>query len=171
MLFLGVDWERKGGAKVVDTYRFLKNRGYDVSLTICGCNPIVDDSDITIIPFLDKNKEEDRRQLQQIMLQTHLLVLPTDADCTPIVLNEAAAFGIPVISTQTGGISSQVEHGVNGFLALDSGDFSRHAEILINDKDLYERMSKNALLKSQEELSWTKWGEEMTRIILSIIKK
>lgn len=165
ILFLGVDWQRKGGAKVVDTYNFLKNKGYAVSLTICGCNPMIEGEGITIIPFLDKNNEADRQELQGIMMRAHLMLLPTEADCTPIVFNEAAAFGIPVIAADTGGISSQVEHGFNGFLAARSNDYFDYSERLIVDPILYHQMAKNALTKYENELNWTKWGEEITRII------
>lgn len=165
LLFLGVDWTRKGGAKAVATYNFLKAKGYPVSLTICGCDPEIEGEGITIIPFMDKNKEADRQELQRIMLQTHLMLLPTETDCTPIVLNEAAAFGIPVIATHTGGIPSQVEHGVNGYLAVDSNDFFQYSELLINDPMLYNQMSSNALTKYQTELNWDKWGEQIAGII------
>lgn len=165
ILFLGVDWHRKGGAKAVTVYNFLKEKGYPVSLTICGCNPDLEDRDITIIPFLDKNNEADREALHYIMMQTHLMLLPTEADCTPIVLNEAAAFGIPVIATHTGGISSQVEHGVNGFLAHSINDFLDYSEFLIRDPMRYEEMSTSALKKYENELSWEKWGDKITSII------
>jgi glycosyltransferase involved in cell wall biosynthesis len=171
ILFLGVDWYRKGGEKVVAVYNSLKNKGYPVTLTICGSNPNIKDENITIFPFLDKNKKEDRKILQDIMLRTHLMLLPTEADCSPIVLNEAAAFGIPVIATDTGGIASQVEHGFNGFLVTNEKDFYQYSELLINDQELYLRMAENALEKYKNELNWSKWGEEIKSIIHVITLK
>jgi glycosyltransferase involved in cell wall biosynthesis len=171
ILFLGVDWYRKGGEKVVAVYNSLKNKGYPVTLTICGSNPNIKDENITIFPFLDKNKKEDRKILQDIMLRTHLMLLPTEADCSPIVLNEAAAFGIPVIATDTGGIASQVEHGFNGFLVTNEKDFYQYSELLINDQELYLRMAENALEKYKNELNWSKWGEEIKSIIHVIALK
>jgi glycosyltransferase involved in cell wall biosynthesis len=171
ILFLGVDWHRKGGDKVLAVYNSLKNKGFPVTLTICGSNPNLDDKKITIFPFLDKNKEKDQKILQDILLRTHLMLLPTEADCSPIVLNEAAAFGIPVIATDTGGIASQIEHGFNGFLTTDEKDFYQYSELLINDQELYLRMAKNALKKYENELNWSKWGEQIKSIIHTITSK
>ena len=168
LLFLGVDWKRKGGAKVFDAFKALQEKGYAVSLTICGCNPEIKGENITVIPFVDKNKTSDRQFLENILLETHLMMLPTEADCTPIVLNEAAAFGIPVVVTDTGGISSQVAHGINGFLASKTQDFLHFSELLINDPELYLRMSENALIKYEKELNWKKWGQEMIQIFQSL---
>ncbi len=168
ILFLGVDWKRKGGAKVLAVFNSLREKGYTVSLTICGCNPDIADENITVIPFIDKNKAEGQQLLESILIQTHIMLLPTEADCTPIVLNEAAAFGIPVIVTDTGGISSQVEHGVTGFLTGNTEDFLHYSELLINDTTLYQQMSENALRKYQNELNWTKWGEEIKTIIQNL---
>ena len=36
------------------------------------------------------------------------MLFPTRADCTPIALCEAAAYGIPVVAADVGGISSIV---------------------------------------------------------------
>ena len=83
-LFLGVDWERKGG---------------DITLTICGCHPPqkIAHPNVKVIPFLNKNIKNEYDEFLRIMHQTHLLFVPTRADCTPIVFCEANAFGIPVV--------------------------------------------------------------------------
>lgn len=35
----------------------------------------------------------------------HLLLLPTRAECAGIVFNEASAYGVPILLTDTGGVS------------------------------------------------------------------
>ena len=39
VLFIGVDWNRKGGTIVYKTFKSLLDKGYKVSLTVCGCVP------------------------------------------------------------------------------------------------------------------------------------
>lgn len=169
LLFLGVDWQRKGGEKAVAAYTKLKQKGFNVNLTICGCNPSLTDKAILVIPFLDKNNVTDQAKLHQILRDTHLMLLPTEADCTPIVLNEAAAFSIPVIAADTGGISSQIEHGFNGFLAIKDDDYPHYAQRLIEDKALYQQIASNARHKFETELNWNTWGEKMRVIIEKIV--
>lgn len=169
LLFLGVDWKRKGGKQAIAAYTKLKQNGFPVKLTICGCNPDLTDKSILVIPFLDKNNPTDQARLEQILRDTHLMLLPTEADCTPIVLNEAAAFGVPVIAADTGGISSQIEHGFNGFLAIKDNDYPDYAQRLLEDKALYQQMASNARHKFETELNWETWGEKMRKIIEKIV--
>ena len=106
IVFLGVDWDRKGGDIVLETFRLLQKRAMDVQLYIIGCIPPTDvrnEKDIIVIPFLDKNKEEDSNQLDKIFSEAAILFLPTRAECAGIVFSEAAAYGIPSITTDTGG--------------------------------------------------------------------
>ena len=37
---------------------------------------------------------------------------------------------------------------------------------LIDDKELFRKMSNMALQKYEEELNWTRWGKEMKKILV-----
>jgi glycosyltransferase involved in cell wall biosynthesis len=108
LLFLGVDWERKGGQLALDTFYTLQKKGIAVKLTIVGCLPpfVIKNEHITIIPFIDKHSKTGERELYTILLQSDILLLPTRAECAGVVFCEAAAFGLPIITTNTGGIST-----------------------------------------------------------------
>ena len=61
LLFLGVDWPRKGGDIALEAYRILKQKGLDPYLHIIGCVPphdLSNEKNVTVIPFLDKNKKD-----------------------------------------------------------------------------------------------------------------
>lgn len=116
LLFLGNDWERKGGPIVLEAFELLDKKGFDIKLKICGCRPNIKHQKIQIVPFLNKNNKEEMKEFELIMRETHLLFLPTRADCTPIVFCEANAYGIPVITTDTGGVSSLIENDINGYI-------------------------------------------------------
>jgi glycosyltransferase involved in cell wall biosynthesis len=173
-LFLGVDWERKGGGIVLDTLQELKNQGYDVHLTICGCTPPfkLNDDNIKVIPFLNKNDKKEYAQFLDILNQTHFLFVPTRADCTPIVFCESNAFGIPVITTDTGGVTSVIKNGVNGItlpLEAKSIDYVNQIKLLLDDKKLIKEMAINARAVYEEELNWDTWGKKMKQILESYI--
>ncbi|WP_137463714.1 glycosyltransferase, partial [Escherichia coli] len=51
------------------------------------------------------------------------LLLPTIADCYGMVFCEAAAFGLPVVATDTGGVSSIVINERTGILIKDPLDY------------------------------------------------
>ena len=55
-LFLGVEWERKGGQIALDAIKILRQRNYPVKLQVVGCIPPVEETEaMNVIPFLNKN--------------------------------------------------------------------------------------------------------------------
>lgn len=170
LLFLGVNWKRKGGDIVYETFLQLKHRGIECHLTICGCTPPfeINDKAITIIPFLNKNNKEDLQAFTKLLHNSHVLFLPTRADCTPIVFCEAAAYGLPVITTDTGGISFIVKHEETGYcLPYDAGanEYARIIEVLATDRVKYSGMALNSRQRFLQHLNWDSWGLQVKKII------
>jgi len=61
LLFVGVDWKRKGGETAYMVMKELNSRGVETYLTVCGCVPPdeFDDKRMNVIPFLDKSKKDE----------------------------------------------------------------------------------------------------------------
>jgi glycosyltransferase involved in cell wall biosynthesis len=177
LLFLGVEWDRKGGDIVLETFRLLKQKGINVHLHIIGCIPPVDisaEKNITNIPFLDKNKEEDSRQLHAIFLETDILFLPARAECAGVVFSEASAYGIPSVTTDTGGISSNVKNGVNGYaLPFDAKpeEYATVIKELFLHTELMVNMKKNSRHYYDDHLNWQSWGKQFKQIAEALTEK
>lgn len=171
LLFLGRGWERKGGAITLETFRLLRARGVDARLTFCGTVPPVDlgdNPDITVIPFLDKNDPEQQRALYRLILESNFLVLPTRADCTPIVFSEAAAFGLPVVTTDTGGVAAVIRDGENGFalpLAAGPAAYAETIQRIWTQRESYRTLVESSRRAYDERLNWDTWGERTLRAI------
>jgi glycosyltransferase involved in cell wall biosynthesis len=171
LLFIGVYWERKGGDKALEITQELIKMGINAQLTIVGCQPF-DDSGIPnyVIQkgFLNKNIDSERKELDNLILESHFLVLPTLADCTPVVYNEANAFGLPVISTKTGGIGTIIKHGVNGGIFDSISNPKEYAAFIakyFNSIELYQEISRSSFKEYNERLNWEVAGEKVTRIL------
>jgi len=174
ILFLGVDWIRKGGEKAYKTYLQLKKRELPCSFTIIGCNPKIDleDHNITIIPFINKNDRTDFDKLYKIFLQTHILLLPTKAECFGIVFSEASAFGIPSITTNTGGIPSAIKDGVNGYLLdvnADEHSFADKIYSIFSNKELFKELRVSSRREYESRLSWKVWAENFNVCINDMV--
>ena len=84
--------------------------------------------------------------LSELLRTSHFLILPTRAECSAIVLCEAAAFGLPIVTTDTGGISTYVRQDVNGIrlpLTANAEVYSENIARLFQDRAAYESMSQN----------------------------
>lgn len=167
-LFLGVDWERKGGHLVLETLNELKRKKYDLELIVCGCTPTVKEEYVQIIPFLNKNIKKDIEQLQQLLTDSHFLFLPTKAECYGIVFAEASAYGLPSITRDTGGVSSVVKDGING-LVLDASasanDFVKKIEEILVNQDEYLKLVNSSRKHFDNELDWPIFGVKFAELV------
>ncbi len=130
LLYIGQDWRRKGGALAVRLAEELNRRGLPAELTLIGSFP----DHRTRLPVyvrplgtISKSDHGEIGLLTERMRETHFLVLPTHADSSPRVLNEANAFGIPCLTTCVGGIASIVQDEVNGHLFPPDATFPERA--------------------------------------------
>lgn len=169
LLFVGLDWTRKGGDIAVAALDSLATRGQRARLTIVGRAPehLRTRDDIRITGFLNKNRPRDLARLTALYREAHLLLLPSRADCTPMVVAEAMAHATPVIATDTGGIAALIGGGGAGRVLPPFappgawGDAIRQATA---DPDSYALMSDAAFEGAAARLSWDAWarGIEMT---------
>jgi glycosyltransferase involved in cell wall biosynthesis len=171
LLFLGVEWDRKGGDIALEAFRLLQRKGINVELYIIGCIPPYDishEKNITVIPFLNKNKEDDFQQLHKIFLETTILFLPTRAECAGVVFSEASAYCTPCVTTDTGGVTTYVKNDINGYTLTSQAGPAEYANLLekiLIDKDLLNRLKKSSRKYYEEQLSWQQWGFKFQNLI------
>lgn len=174
LLFLGVDWNRKGGKDVFEAFEELLKRGIDAQLTVCGCIPPVQNPNMVVHKFLNKNKADDFKILYNILLDTHFLFVPSKSDCTPIVFCEASAFGIPVITSNVGGITSVVKERINGHtfpLETTKEEYAKLFESYYSNPDKYRQLSASSRKFYESNLNWDVWGKKMYEIFEQLCKK
>ena len=170
-LFLAVDWIRKRGDLAYQSLKRLREKGFSVTMQIIGCNPDINEDWVNIIPFLNKNNPEELKQIQRHLLHAHFLFVPTKADCTPIAFCEAAGYGLPVISTDTGGVSAHVENGNTGLLLPQNAspeDYANAIESILVDPEIIKAMSIASREKYLRELNWEVWKSKFEEIISTI---
>jgi len=159
LLFVGVDWERKGGDIAVAVADKLNERGIKTELTVVGCLPPktrVNDH-IKIQGFISKQSKDGRERLDQLYLENHFLILPTRAECFGVVFCEASSFGVPSISCATGGVPTAVRNGRNGQLFALDAEVDQYVEYIANlweDYDQYKSLAASSLAEYQERLNW-----------------
>lgn len=92
------------------------------------------------------------RDTAEILKYGDLFLLPSETESFGLAALEAMAVGVPVVSSNTGGIPEVNIHGYSGYLSkvMDVVDMSENAiKILENDETLLE-FKRNALERSKE---------------------
>lgn len=176
LLFVGVDWQRKGGEIAFETLLALEAMGVAAELAICGCVPPKKfaHSRMKVIPYLDKNDPKQYNKLEQLYLESDFLLLPTRNECFGIVFCEANAFGLPAITTRTGGVPEVVRDGENGFVLPLEARGEAYAQIiaaLYRDERRYAALVQSSRAAYDERLNWDAWGMAVEQIITDILHR
>ncbi len=173
LLFVGRDWSRKGGDIAFQTLISLCKRGFDAELVVVGSTPPpeIKHEKLRVIPYLNKNIPQQRKQLDELFLKSNFFLFPTRADCSPIVICEANAFGLPVVTTDVGGIPTIIKNGRNGYMLPLSASGDDYANLIVHnfsDRGVYENLVRSSREEYDRRLNWNKWAESIHQVILSI---
>jgi len=176
LLFVGVDWERKGGPIALQALRELRRSGLRAELTVLGCSPpgLEEEEGVRVIPFLDKKDPRQLAEFRRLYREHDFLLLPTRKEAYGIVFCEAAAFGLPVVSTEAGGVPELVRQGDNGYLlppTASGAEYARVIEELFGDAGLYASLCEKSRVLFEERLNWDAWGERMACLLEELMSR
>ena len=175
-MFLGTDWVRKGGPLAVQVMKELKTRyGIQAKLRIVGCQPEIleeDKENVDIIGYLNKNKSDDYQKLEQIFKSSDFFLLPTRREAQGISYTEACSWGVPVIGTDTGGVSGVINDGVNGFLLRkeDTAEvYAKRIYDVISNTEKYKSPAYSTYKFCMEYLTWDSVGKRINEYLKNIV--
>jgi glycosyltransferase involved in cell wall biosynthesis len=174
LLFMGVDWERKGGDLVVKIMKNLNSVGLKTELHIAGVQSLpFKDLPENVIDhgFISKFSQEGRDKIERLFAESHFLVLPTKAECFGMVFCEANSFGVPNIATQVGGVPTAVKDNINGKLfplSATETEYSDYILRLFNNYSEYEELAISSFNEYQSRLNWSVSGKKIVELIKSI---
>ncbi len=155
LLFVGDDFERKGGPFLVDLFsRYVYPRA---RLRIVSRNPALQERRWPPgVELVSRYVTGQRMALLEEFRKAALFVFPTRKEHMGQALAEAAAAGLPILVTDVGGTSQVVRHAENGYLMpyhADAGDWARAILELLADPGKRERMGRAGRELAEKEFS------------------
>lgn len=166
LLFVGGDFERKGGPLLLDVYRHhLRDRCelHLVTKTNHRAEP-------GITFYRDYGPDDDG--LLELFQRSDVLVVPTLADCFSIAAIEAMACGLPVITCPVGGIPEIVVDGETGFLVPpgDAKGLLQSIQALANDAGLQRRFGQAGRAATARQFDASTQSRLLTELIVNAIE-
>lgn len=172
LLFVGKDWERKGGPLALSIARLLRAGGVPrVTLHIVGCTPEIAPEDRQLVQlhgFLNVRVPKESEMLKGLFLRSHFLVVPTRAECFGVVFAEAQAFGLPPVSRAVQALPSLVADDVAGILepaAAPASAYCARLLDLIHDRPRYRAMARAARAHFEAKLTWERFASRVVTAI------
>jgi len=160
LLFVGYDYERKGLNKAIAIHQKLIIAGINSLLTIIGANELDKEYDLKNVNFIGKlemKNPKDCLKLLEAFDDAHFLILPTMADCTPIVFSEASSIAIPTITHSVGGTDEIIKNDINGIILSIESEADIFVEKIlfyINNNHAYQKLRKSTYEEYCERLNW-----------------
>lgn len=128
-------------------------------------NQIIRNYHLKNIHFLDFMKSDD---LAEYYKAADVFVFPTREDIWGLVINEAAAYGLPIVTTTECMAGTEMVKEVNGkIIEVDNIEQLSNAVIsILNDERLKNEMSKASILIAREYTF-----ENMSKVHMSVIEE
>jgi glycosyltransferase involved in cell wall biosynthesis len=165
VLFVGGDFERKGGDLLLDVWRRELRDTVELHLVTSKTFPAEPNL------FTYQGVKPYSPELLQLYAQSDVFVLPTRGDCLAMVLGEAMAACLPIITTRVGAHAEAVEDQGSGFL-LDVDDARTLVERLKRlaaDRELAFRMGQRARRIGEERFDMHKNANRIADLMLDMI--
>lgn len=166
ILFVGIDWERKGGPVLVQAFQKVLEKYPDASLTIVGCKPKIKLKNCTIVGRVPLD------EVKKFFKEASLFVLPSTNEPFGIVFLEAMALRLPVIGTKIGAIPDFIHEGKNGYL-IDPGNvdmLSKKINLLLESKERSRKFGDYGYDLVWSNYTWDNTGKMLQSELRRIMK-
>jgi glycosyltransferase involved in cell wall biosynthesis len=108
VLSIGVDYLRKGIDRVIGAARYAERVGQHMQVHIVGVDGPPQVSLPGNVVWHGSLSKEAGGPLEKLFENADIFTMLSRADCTPMVVSEAFAYGLPVVASSTGGLSEMV---------------------------------------------------------------
>ncbi len=129
-LFVGGDFERKGGSTLLQAFRQVRAAVPEAQL-IVATKPDSLPADFNEPGVeLHRGLKPNSPELRALYARADIFAFPTLGDCLPLAVMEALAAGLPVISSDVGALSEAVTHDDCGLIVPPSNPAALAAAML-----------------------------------------
>jgi glycosyltransferase involved in cell wall biosynthesis len=153
VLFVGKDFERKGGEVLLKAFPLVRQRIPNARLHVVGPRDVTRGlSDGVVIV----GRVDDRGRMAELFADASVFVLPTLHDSFGFVFLEAMSSGLPCVGTRLFAIPEIIEDKVSG-LVVDPGDVQQLADAIVAilaDPTAAQEMGRRGRERVESQFQW-----------------
>ena len=167
VVFVGVDWERKGGPELLEAFGRVRARLENATLTIVGCQPNVSAPNVTVVGPVPSNR------VSYYLAHATVFAMPSRREPFGIVFLEAMRAGLPVVALNLGATPDFVIDGETGY-KVDPGDvdaLAQRLEMLLGDPEKCRDMGQRARALVESRYSWERAQQAMWASIREVLSR
>ncbi len=166
LLFVGGDFVRKGGDLLLDVFR--RHLGATCELHLVTAAEVPSGDGVHVHRGVKPHSPE----LLRLYAEADAFVLPTRGDCLAVVLGEAMASSLPIVTTRVGAHAEAVEDGASGFVIdVDDGEALRRSlERLAADPGLCARMGQRSRRLGEARFDMNKNANQIADLLVEMTR-
>ena len=172
VLFVGRQFERKGGPLLVEAVRRVRERHPDVRLVVVGpdADAIPDDPGVECLGFLNPDVPEEKERLEQAFRDATVYAMPTRYEPLGISYLEAMAYGVPCVGPNAWAVPEMILDGETGILVdeYEPDAWARALERLLTDPELATEMGRRG---RERRASYFTWRRVATDLVTEISER
>lgn len=180
VLFLGELGKRKGCYDIPAVIKKVAKEIPDAHFTLCGAGSEDDEKaikglieELGIIENVEFPGWVRSEKKDQVLKRADVFFLPSYNEGMPMSVLDAMGYGLPIVSTDVGGIPKIVYNEKNGY-CCKPGDIDKMAAILIQvliDNDLQLKLGQNSIKIIQQSFSLEHHLELLMNIYRGVINE
>jgi glycosyltransferase involved in cell wall biosynthesis len=167
VLFVGREFERKGGDDLIAAFSAVRGRVPDAVLHLVGMS-----REFAVPGVVSHGKIASRERLAELLRTARVFCMPSRYEPYGLALIEAMAHGVPCIGTQVQSIPDILGQGRGGLLVppRDPSALSKALVRLLTDDQLASEMGRAGRSMVERELTWAEVAKRMAPALMAIAR-
>jgi glycosyltransferase involved in cell wall biosynthesis len=159
ILFVGLDWQRKGGPQLVEAFQQLRAKFTDATLTIVGSSVPLDAPGVSVVGHVAVD------ELDAYYQAATIFCMPSRNEPFGVVFVEAMAHALPIVAARIGALPDMVADDRNGYLvpADDEAALAGALEKLLESEARRAQFGRRSWQLAQERYNWKAVGKTMRK--------
>jgi len=168
ILFVGKNFELKGGPLLLEAFRRVRREMNDARLVIAGCSPKIDEQGVTVIGYIDRRDPGSSERLAGLYRSATLFVLPSYFETFGIAFLEAMYSETPCIALRRCAFPEFVVEGETGSLVSqpEPDELADAIVDLLKDADRLRVMGQNARQMVSKRYTWRSVAQRMKQVMV-----
>jgi glycosyltransferase involved in cell wall biosynthesis len=158
VLFVGGDWERKGGDVLLEAFATVRQRLPEARLQIVGPSLPRSEPGVEALGFVS-----DKARLADLYSRAGVYCLPSRFEPWGLSVSDAMAHELPCVVTRVGGLPDAVLDGETGLVVAPEDPEALAAALLrlLEDKSFATRLGRNGRSRIEHHQNWDGVVERM----------
>jgi glycosyltransferase involved in cell wall biosynthesis len=174
ILFVGREFELKGGPILLEAFKLVRKKMPEATLTLVGMPTDIGKIDGAVhLGFLRKSVPNELAALTSLYQSSSVFALPTRSESFGIAVLEALVYGLPVVTTREWALPEAIIDGETGFcVPLDSvSDLAERIIFLLEHPEIGSRLAMAGKSLVISRYQWSVVVEKMIAHMSTSLKK